>query len=297
MLIPWTRGPAWWAAPVRLFRALQDERTVIPAPLHYVAAGLVGVGLGLTLDLVLGWPWLLVAVATVIAVWLAYMATALRSAGGAAPESLGTRLRDALDPKGASARQDERTAAVVRSPPFPLYGLPDSWHGPRFIGGTGWGGIGREARIESIELAHGDPLDATGPRLGVESSVAHPRWPRGMVLRDLAVGLWRETEPPPADLPPERFLSWVDARDREIRRRETPPFEPMEISVDGRPFRFDQLSSGASWVAYGMVDDVTLRLSGRNLPAGGVALVTVADAEPYIAGSRLLRERHRHEGG
>lgn len=293
----YTRGPGWWAAPVRAFRVLRDERTAIPAPIHHVLAGVVGSGLGVALDVVIGWPWWLVAMGTVIAVWVAYMATAFRRVGAGVPESLRTQLRDALDPKGALARYDRRMEAVVRTPPFPLFGLADSWRGPRFIGGAGWGGIGREARIESIELAHGDPLDETGPRLRVESSAAHPTLPREMILRDLAVGLWQETERPPANLPAERFRSWVDARERAIRRRETPSFAPVEISVNGRHRRFDHLSSGANWIAYGIVDDVTLKLSARNLSPDEVELVTVREPEPYIAGTRLLRERHHQESG
>jgi hypothetical protein len=60
--------------------------------------------------------------------------------------------------------------------------------------------------------------------------------------------------------------------------------------VDGRPVEFELLADGRHWVARGELEGRTLVLRARDLPAGEVELVRVADLAPYVAGSRRLED-------
>lgn len=286
----------WWGAPVRIVRVLLHARTAIPVPIIYVGAAAVGTILGIILDLTVGWPWWAGALGSVAGVWVLFLLTAFKAAGRRMPESLWGQLLDALSPKAAVDRSRRREERVFRDPPFPFYGLPPSWEGPRFLGGMGWGGMGREAGVNRLELAHGDPEDPRGMELRVSSSVARgePDLPQELLLRQLAESLWHEVQRPPPDLPAERFHAWAEARERERRRRETPPFSHVEVPVDGEPTRFAYLAEQSSSVAQGRSGHVTITLRARNLDVGQVELVSVRDVEPYIEGSRRLQERWRN---
>jgi hypothetical protein len=213
------------------------------------------------------------------------------------PESLWSQLLDALSPKGAVDRWQRREEQVFRNPPFPLYGLPPSWEGQRFLGGMGWGGMGRDAGLNRLELAHGDPEDPKGTELRVSSSVARgePELPEELLLRQLAESLWHEVHRPPPELPAERFHEWADARGRGYRRRETPPFTPVRVPVDGEPVAFSYLAEGFACVALGRRGTITITLRGRHLDVAQVELVTIRDVEPYVEGSKSLHQRWRTE--
>ena len=146
--------------------------------------------------------------------------------------------------------------------------------------------------MNQLEVAHGNPEDRQGMELRVSSSVARgaPELPRELLLRELAESLWHEAHHPPPDLAAERFHAWAGAREREFRRRETPPFSHVEIPVDGEPTRFAYLAEKSTWVALGRMGYVAITLRGRNLDVSHVELVTVSDVEPYVEGSRRLQE-------
>jgi hypothetical protein len=57
----------WWSVPIQLVQALRQRRTMIPVPATYLAATLVGAVVGMAAQLVLGWPWWLVAAGVVAA--------------------------------------------------------------------------------------------------------------------------------------------------------------------------------------------------------------------------------------
>jgi hypothetical protein len=130
----------------------------------------------------------------------------------------------------------------------------------------------------------------------VSSSVARdePEFSQEFILRELAQGLWHEAQRPLADLPLEQFHEWVEEREREYRRRATPPFTSVEIPVDGEALDFDHLVEGSHWVAIGTKGKVTITLQGRHLQLNQVELVTVGDVDPYVEGSRRLYERRRN---
>ncbi|MGH2652881.1 MAG: hypothetical protein ACRDHV_00835 [Actinomycetota bacterium] len=281
---------SWWGAPVRIVRVLLHARTAVPVPIIYAGAAAAGTILGIILDLTVGRRWWAVALGSVAGVWVLFLLTAFKAAGRRMPESLWGQLLDALTPKGAVDRSRRREEQVFRDPPFPLYGLPPSWQGPRFLGG-----MGRDAGVTQLELAHGGPDDPSGMELRASSSVARgePDLPEEFLLRELAESLWHEVHRPPPDLPAERFHAWAESREREYRRRETPPFSQVVIPMDGEPTRFASLAEESTWVALGRTGHVTITLRGRNLDVGQVELVTVRDVEQYIEGSRRLHERWR----
>lgn len=264
-------------------------RTAIPTPLIYLTVAAAGTLLGLALDLTIGWPWWTVALASVAVVWILFLLTALKGV------SLRANLLDALDPKGAGARESRRAEEAFRTAPFPLYGIPLSWEGLRFLGGMGWRGRGKDV----VLLAHGDPEDPAGVQLQVSMSVSgeEPDPPHELVLRELAEDLSWERNRRPTSKSPEQVHEWVQVREQEFRHRAVPPFTPVQIPVDGEPIRFDHLSEGPAWVAAGRRDDVTITLRTRNLAVDAVELITVTDVEPYVEGSRRLRDRWTHDHG
>jgi hypothetical protein len=118
-----------------------------------------------------------------------------------------------VDPARGLRRERQEMAERFRAAPFPLYGLPASWTGPRHLGGMG----SRRARgqpplVTSLTLAHGDPAAGHGPELRVEVR-SDPDDPGiGPELRHALTGAaapWRTGRPKrrgaaPAGAPPTR---------------------------------------------------------------------------------------------
>jgi hypothetical protein len=156
--------------PIHLFGILRRRRTMIPVPATYVTAAVVGAALGIAAQLTLGWPWWLVATGVVAAVWLLFFSTAFWGGGGSS-RSLATEVLRLVSPARAMARDQREEVERFLAAPFPLYGLPASWPGPRQLGG--WAGGGSEGQLvtTALELGHGDPLAEEGPQLRVEVSV------------------------------------------------------------------------------------------------------------------------------
>jgi hypothetical protein len=74
--------------------------------------------------------------------------------------------------KEARERAREERAqmeARFRAAPFPLYGLPSEWDGPRYLGGGWWGGPPGKDRTKSLSLVHGALVHGEGPTLAVET--------------------------------------------------------------------------------------------------------------------------------
>jgi hypothetical protein len=291
----WLIGPRrhWGVlgAPIRTVNVFRHRRSATPVPRTYLLGAGVGVSLGIVLDVLFGWPWWLVAAAFLIAVWLVFMSSAL---WGVRPHGLGhdlgTELLDAVSPARGRARRDRQVELLIRSPPFPLYGLPTSWTGGRFVGGYGGGDKAR--LVSNIELGHGDPTTASSPELRVQTAI--PDNPEQLELDDLARSLDHTATRPPPDLQPEAFARWEAERCRGEAPTAEPNWAHLSIAVDGRPVRFHYLSQGDSWVARARAGDIWVTLSARNFPIDGIELVTVEDVEPYIAGWRAAREGHAH---
>jgi len=156
--------------PIHLFGILRRRRTMTPVPATYLTATVVGAALGVAAQLVLGWPWWLVAAALVAAVWLLFFSTAFWGSGGSS-RSLATEVLRLVSPRWAIARDHRQQVELVLAAPFPLYGLPASWPGPRQLGGWAGGGSEGQPVTTALELDHGEPLAEEGPQLRVEVSV------------------------------------------------------------------------------------------------------------------------------
>jgi hypothetical protein len=266
------RGGRWWV-PVHLIRALRRRRSRIPAPATYLLAVAVGVVLGACAEVALGWPWWLVAAGVLAAVWLFFASSAFW--GGRSSLPLATEIQLASDP--ARAMQRERRALVerFRAAPFPLYGLPVSWPGPRHLGGSaGRQATGQPPVVTALSLAHGDPLAAQGPQLRVE----------------VRIEPWDPEEPA---LGPGEHWGGVDGL---AGREADSDWSEVAILVEGRPVGFELLGRGRHWVARAELGAWTLVLHARDLPIGEVELIRVTDVEPYVEGTRRLEEaaRARH---
>jgi hypothetical protein len=193
-------------------------------------------------------------------------------------------------PRQAIERDHRQEVERFRAAPFPLYGLPPAWPGPRHLGGWegGWAKGQRPVTI-ALSLGHGDPLAEEGPQLRVEVRVEQmePELATTMRLqsrRHLAQELWLQAAPPAHD-PAEHIDQLVAAR-----HRPDPVWSRVTIPVDGRPVAFEWLAEGRHWVAWAELDDRTLTLHGRDLPVDSVELVQVGDLEPYIQGQRRLQQ-------
>jgi hypothetical protein len=180
-----------------------------------------------------------------------------------------------------------------RAAPFPLYGLPASWPGPRQLGGWAGGGSERRPVTTALELDHGEPLAEEGPQLRVEVSVE--RLDTGQVpaewsqhRRRLAEELWFAAVPPAHDVAEHWHQVAVS------HGRPDAAWSRVMIPVDGRPVAFEWLAEGRHWVAQGELDDRTLTLRARDLPVESVQLVRVSGLEPYIQGQRRLEEAWAH---
>jgi hypothetical protein len=285
-LVPSRRG--WWSVPVRLVQTLRRHRAMVPVPATYLVAAVVGVAVGVAVQLLVGWPWWLPAAAVLAAVWLLFASTALRDAGPG--PSLATDLLRVVRPHRAIERDHRQEVERFLAAPFPLYGLPPAWQGPRHLGG--WEGSwarGQRPATTALSLAHGDQLADQGPQLRVEVRVGHADTGhvatlRGEHRRSLAEELWLQAAPQVRDLAGhvERLAA--------VRRRPDPAWSKVTIPVDGRPVGFAWLAEGRHWVASAELDGRTLTLHARDLPVGSVELVPVSDLEPYFQGQRRLQK-------
>jgi hypothetical protein len=262
---------------------------MVPVPATYLAAIVVGAVVGVAAQLVFGWPWWLVAAAVVAAVWLFFSSTAFWGAGGSS-QPLATDLLRVLRPRLAIERDHRQEVERFRAAPFPLFGLPPSWPGPRHLGGWegGWA-KGQRPMTTALSLGHGDPLTDQGPELRVEVRVELVNTEQVMTLRlqprrDLAEELWLRAAPQAHDL--AEHVDQLAA----ARRRPDPAWSRVTIPVDGRPVGFEWLTEGRHWVARAELDDCTLTLHGRDLPVASIQLVQVADLEPYFQGQRRLQQ-------
>ena len=66
-------------------------------------------------------------------------------------------------------RERRRTERRFRTAPFPLYGLPSSWEGGRFLGGGSWSRQRGREMVTSLSLVHGTLVEGEGPMLTVET--------------------------------------------------------------------------------------------------------------------------------
>jgi hypothetical protein len=285
-----TKPVGWWGLPHLLLRALIRRRKVHSPRFFYVGAAAVGGAVGAAVDLAFGLPWWTFAVGAPIALWLWVTLPAMRPSAGT--RTLWNEALEKIHPRSAWDAQRQRFYRVLRSPPFPLYGLPSGWAGPRLAGGHGEGSEG----VTSISLGHGDPFDPSAPQAHVEVARERHPLPLEYRLRTEAENIWHQEEaPPPPGLNDDQFRSWVEEREREFRERPLPEPRTIALSIDGSRTDAQFIAEGSSWVAFAELDDLTVTVRARNIPVEDVELVRVTDVEPYIEGSRHLDDKSWRE--
>lgn len=116
--VAWLARPAgWWSLPVRLAGVVRRRRAMVPAPATYLIAAVAGAGLGVVAQLLVGWPWSLVAAGVVAAVWLLFLSSAFW--GRAAARPLATEILWRSIPSGdcgGSGRPWSSNSGPPRSP-------------------------------------------------------------------------------------------------------------------------------------------------------------------------------------
>lgn len=191
-----------------------------------------------------------------------------------------------LSPEGQAAKW-AAGIELVRTCPFPLYGLGESWTGWRRLGDCPETTRSRtDPRITSVAFCHEtDPWQRPAPEVLVEISEEPDRFSRRFFVGWLAVEIvawerdWKHGEED------ERGEA-IDQREADLLANGV--WQPVALPVDGRPQTFDLLDGGLIWVAKGNIGGHTVVVSGRGIDVGQIDLVT-ADPEPYIEGDRRFR--------
>lgn len=278
---------SWLLWPVRAVQVLLRHRTAEPSPLFWVGAGVVGVVLGVVAQVVLSWPWWLVAVLWLAVVWLVFLATALKSLGR---DGLGIDLIRTISPGRAPEWEDKQLALLIQSAPGVVYGLA-GWDGLQSIGGHG-----RSASIglTRLELFYGDPLE--GPTLRIDTRWRLRGQSDGDEERDerehLTRALWHHQQSrPPADLDPEALHRWSIEHRGEIDRRPIPEWTSVDFDFDGVARAGSMYAEADHWVALIAFEDAIIGIRSSHIPTGEVALTEIEDLAPYLDGVRQLRER------
>lgn len=234
---------------MRLVQIVRSHRSHLPAPWIYVVALLVGVALAaVTWWLLRSW-WLsaLVLIAPARVAALLFAATAFT--GGRAAETWSRLKLDVLasvSQRRARELAVRRRAAPFRDAPFPLYGLPPTWHGRRMLGSTSSTADRRgPMRTTALELRHvnGSTVDVEVCRLDDD----------GVAVRLDELG--------------------ADADGGVVL-----------IPVDGQRCEFRYRASDDGVVAHAQVDDHAILVHCDRSALEDVELVRITDVQPYIDG-------------
>lgn len=186
-------------------------------------------------------------------------------------------------------RERRRTERWFRTAPFPIYGLPPSWEGGRFLGGVSWHGQGERQIVTALSLVHWTLVVGKGLTLVVETAL--PNEPRGGdSLRVLAEEVWSGRAQTAAEALDHLRARWPDI---DPDPDTAPPIRARrQLLVNKVLVEFDVFSRPAqSWVASGTVGGYSVTLEAQGFRIEALELVQVTDLEPYIEGTR------RFEGG
>jgi hypothetical protein len=200
-----------------------------------------------------------------------------------------TSLKEA---RRIAARKRRKMEIRFRRAPFPLYGLPLSREGGRFLGGGGWGTHRGRETIHALSLVHGVLIKGEGPMLVVETAVPDATGGGGE-LRMLAEAVWSGR----AEDLPSAIGSFAEQWGEPFDDPRPVSHAELVVPVDGTPVTFDMVSQQGRWVGRAGVDGFALTVEGDRLDADAIELVTITDVEPYIRGSREFDERARRAPG
>jgi hypothetical protein len=169
---------------------------------------------------------------------------------------------------------------LFRNAPFPLYGLPPSWTGERFLGGSAVSG----ETIHALSLGHGSIVEGRGATLIVGTATPGQR-PSNGPLEQFASHLWSgDASTPEAamTLYPEESMEQEPPSDL----TPLPIRGKASIAIDGARVRFDVVFGNGVWAGRATVGSNDVLVRGRDWDIEGVALVRIVDLDPYIAGTR-----------
>lgn len=260
-------GPRWARLPGEILRLLLAERRMTPVPLTYLMAAGVGLILGVSLDLILGWPWWMVAVGFVVVVWMFFLASAFRSPR----KDIGHRLLRVIDPERAAARDIERLDDALASGDLVGHEVRD-WEGERSI--AGWGG---GATPDSLTLRCGSLDDGLG---WVEVTTHTGDWAysaRGWVQEELERRLADATIP----LPDEPTIEDFRRRQRDIQDTKPPAWQSASIRIGDETIPGQIARAGGQWAAYFETGDVLVELLGSEVDPDEVELASVTNLDRY----------------
>jgi len=271
----------WLHLPLELFRVVRRERSMVPVPLTYLMATVVGVGLGVIADLVLGWPWWLVAAGFVAAVWVFFLASALWGPG----RPLSDDLWMVIDPVRAEDRQFQRLAGAVTDGEVVCFEV-EGWAGSRSLGG--WGG---GKRPERITLRHGDPdrdelwVQVTSC-IGRDAQMAVRRDRVGHELPRLGQVV------PPDGLDAHELHRWHMRQRQDLEQLPPPTWSHGVILVDGQTQRCEVARADERWAAITAHGNVSVEIIGSGIDMASITLQRLTTLEHYFRGSRSHGTRH-----
>jgi hypothetical protein len=258
-----------------------------PVPMTYVMAAVVGGVVGATLDLVLGWPWWLIALGFLAAVWLFFFASAFWG-----PDPIrADHVRDVIDPSGIEAREFARLEEAIST--GQLVGMEAAgWTGSRSLGD--WGG---SSHPEHVTLRHGIPeLDDAWVSVTTRSNerdVARLEWRKGNLFRELL----HSEEQPAEGLDVEDLRRWVIDQRRRIEATKPMKWSTTTLAIDGTAIRSDVIQRGDRWVAVAVAEGVVVEIMARGLVVDTMELNRISSLQPYIQGTQQLNATHRREHG
>jgi hypothetical protein len=172
-----------------------------------------------------------------------------------------TRRRTTRAPGGGGPEVDE-LIETLRRPTFPLYGLPSSWTGDRYL--AGWDLL--PGALTGIGLGHRN--ESVGSSLIVHIAVKRDGRDLAHLSDRLAESLHREVVGEPRARIPE------GGRDRKRTK--------ISLNLDGESVRFECVSEDGLWVMYGEHGGMEFLLRGRNLPPDQIELVRLPHAGQYL---------------
>lgn len=272
----------------RVLQSLSWARSARPVPMTYLLGFAVGGAFGAVLQAWRGWTWWLIALGTLTAVWLVFASSIFWGSDRPRRHAAGA-IVNAFAPTRGEARERQRRDDLFRRVTFPLFGLPPSYTGPRWVGG--WGGT--DNVTTSAVLAHGEPFREC---VRVEMGRGGNHSDGWILEHELAHHAAIERLGQGADMG-----ALIRVR-REIEmERAGRAWERVTIDVDGAGIPFRYSAEGSFWVATGSVGDMRIVLHGEGFPIREVSLVRVG-VEPYIEGSRQQEaendaRRRRKRGG
>lgn len=242
----------------------------------------LGAVLGTVGWLISGWPW-----------WPPVGAAALWAAAFLVPRywpglradrwSLRTELLLMFAARKGVARMRAEQERRFRRAGFPIYGLPASFPGERYLVASGTSGSWRRPNaVRWLSLGHGDPRPYPGGTwLIVETALTRCAPPDAVRQRRLAERLrnleqWAaiiKGDRPPQGRPP-------------IMQRPDPHWSAARIAIDDVPVAVEYLADGERWAAWAPHGDLVLSLLASRISLESVTLTSVIDLQRYIDGSR-----------